>query len=150
MLYMRVINLFYETIPETVGGFGDYCLLIGVEFEVLVVFHGAPGAAPDKAVFDEQAVAEVAFIDLVAELLAAVGIGLAVGGFYDPAAILLLSTRLVHIVHFYIGHFKHIVGYLYSVHNLFLDSRIGLVVFVVITRAGAHRCHCQAANKDSG
>ena len=24
MLYMRVINLFYETIPETVGGFGDF------------------------------------------------------------------------------------------------------------------------------
>ena len=65
--------------------------MFGVVFEVLVVFHGAPGAAPDEAVFDEQAVAEVAFIDLVAELLAAVGIGLAVGGFYDPAAILRMA-----------------------------------------------------------
>ena len=60
-------------------------------FEVLVVFHGAPGAAPDEAVFDEQTVAEVAFIDLVAELLAAVGIGLAVGGFNDPTAILRMA-----------------------------------------------------------
>ena len=42
---------------------------------MLVVFHGAPGAAPDEAVFDEQAVAEVAFIDLVAELLATDGQG---------------------------------------------------------------------------
>ena len=58
---------------------------------MLVVFHGAPGAAPDEAVFDEQAVAEVAFIDLVAELLAAVGIGLAVGGFNNPAAILRMA-----------------------------------------------------------
>ena len=65
--------------------------MFGVEFEVLVVFHGAPGAAPDEAVFDEQAVAEVAFIDLVTELLAAVGIGLAVGGLNDPAAILRMA-----------------------------------------------------------
>ena len=49
--------------------------MIGVVFEVLVVFHGAPGAASDEAVFDEQAVAEVAFIDLVAELLATDGQG---------------------------------------------------------------------------
>ena len=51
-------------------------------FEVLVVFLRAPGTTPAEAVLEEEAVAEVAFLYLVAIALAAVGIGLACGGFY--------------------------------------------------------------------
>lgn len=31
MLYTLVINLFYEIIPEIVGGFGDYLLFLDEE-----------------------------------------------------------------------------------------------------------------------
>ena len=51
-------------------------------FEVLVVFLRAPGTTPAEAVLEEEAVAEVAFLYLVAIALAAVGIGFACGGFY--------------------------------------------------------------------
>ena len=63
----------------------------GVEFEVLVVFHGAPGATPGEAMFDEQAVTEVAFFDLVAVLFATVGIRLGVGRFDDLTAVLTIA-----------------------------------------------------------
>lgn len=55
---------------------------------MLVVLEGVPGAAPREAVLEEEAVAEVAGGDLVAEVAAAVGIGLAVGGLDDECAVL--------------------------------------------------------------
>ena len=55
---------------------------------MLVVFHGSPGAAPGEAVFEEEAVAEVALLYLVAERLLTIDIGFAIRGFYDTGAIL--------------------------------------------------------------
>ena len=45
---------------------------------MLVVFHCPPRTAPGKAVFEEEAVAQVALLYLILKLLLAVGIGLAI------------------------------------------------------------------------
>ena len=50
----------------------------GMIFEMLVVFLRSPGAPPGEAVFQEQTVAQVALLYLVAECLLAVGVWLAV------------------------------------------------------------------------
>ena len=55
---------------------------------MLVILHGAPGAAPGEAVLEEEPMAEVAFLDLVAILFLAVGIGLGCGGLDDLRAVL--------------------------------------------------------------
>ena len=65
--------------------------LLGVVFEVLIVFHRAPAAAPGEAVFDKEAVAEIAFLDFVAIGLATVGIGLGVGGLDNLTTILAIA-----------------------------------------------------------
>lgn len=43
---------------------------------MLIIFAGIPIAAPGKAVFDKETVAEVVFIDLVGKIQTAVGVNL--------------------------------------------------------------------------
>ena len=64
----------------------DYLPLPCLFLEMLVVFHGAPGAAPAEAVLDEEAVAGVGGVDEGDGHLAAGGavggVGLGIGGFH--------------------------------------------------------------------
>ena len=59
---------------------------------MLVVFHGAPGAAPDEAVLDEELVAEIIGGDLVTEVLLAIDIRQARGGLDDAMTVFLTIT----------------------------------------------------------
>ena len=70
--------------------------LLSVEFEVLVILHGAPGTAPGKAVLQKEAVEEVALYDLITILFAPVDIGTARSGLYDLRAVLgVTNVRII-------------------------------------------------------
>ena len=55
---------------------------------MLVVFHCPPRTAPSKAILNEQLIAEVAFVDLVLEVLLAVAIGFGCGWLYHLLSVL--------------------------------------------------------------
>ena len=61
--------------------------LLWFELEVLIVFEGAPRAAPGEAVAKEESVAEVACFDLVAELARTICIRTAIGWLHDLGTI---------------------------------------------------------------
>ena len=46
---------------------------------MLIVFAGAPAAAPGKAMFKEKPVSQIFFVDLIGKVLCSVGIGFASG-----------------------------------------------------------------------
>ena len=55
---------------------------------MLVVFHCPPRTAPSKAILKEQLIAEVAFVDLVLEVLLAVAVGFGCGWLYHLLSVL--------------------------------------------------------------
>ena len=59
---------------------------------MLVVLHGAPGAAPSEAMFDEELVAEIIGGDLVTEVFLAIDIRQARGGLDDAMTVFLTIT----------------------------------------------------------
>ena len=61
-------------------------------FEMLVVFHRTPGAAPGEAVLDEELVTEVVDGDLITEILLTIGIRHASGRLYDAVTVFLTIT----------------------------------------------------------
>ena len=57
-------------------------------FEMLVVFHCPPRTAPSKTILKEQLIAEVAFVDLVLEVLLAVAIRFGCGWLHHLLSVL--------------------------------------------------------------
>ena len=61
---------------------------------MLVVLHGTPGAAPGKAVFDEEFIAEIFCGDLITKILLAIDIRHACGWLNDAMAVFLTITNV--------------------------------------------------------
>ena len=61
---------------------------------MLVVFHGTPGAAPGKAVFDEELVAEIFCRNLITEILLAINIRYTCGWLNDAMTVFLSITNV--------------------------------------------------------
>ena len=56
---------------------------LGMELEVLVVFHRSPGASPDETILTEQAMAKIALYNLIAIGFLPVNVGFAIRGLYN-------------------------------------------------------------------